>query len=191
MRLASIIAAAAVTAAIVASPALADIYRFDVNDPGATLGGQPFQNYYFFINGSMAPTSHDADTLTYNVTDYGSTFSANQVVDTVTFYDSVNLGGFSNNFTTTFEQGPQAYQGFTSMPTFQNATYRYDTDQEDGGETLKITDTSATPPGSISAAPEPGTWALMMLGVAGVGAALRFRRRETASLATARATFDS
>ena len=38
--------------------------------------------------------------------------------------------------------------------------------------------TSAIPPlTAVSAAPEPGAWLLMMLGVGSVGAALRFRRR--------------
>lgn len=176
MRLASAIAAA-VAALIGTSPALADTYRFDVTDPAATLGGQPFQNYYFFIDNSTAPASSDADTFSYNVTDFGTTFSADQVMDTVTFYDSNSFGGFSNNFTTTFEQGPQAYQGSTSMPMFQNATYHYDTDQEGGGETLQITNISAAPPGTISAAPEPSAWALMMLGVSLIGWALGYRKR--------------
>ena len=59
---------------------------------------------------------------------------------------------------------------------FQNATYHYDTDQN-GGETLQVTDISAAPPGTISAAPEPGTWALMMLGVGAIGAMLGYRKR--------------
>ena len=176
MRLASALAAAAVAALVCASPALADTYRFDVTDPAATLGGQPFHNYFFFIDNSMAPASSDADTFSYNVTDFGATFAPVEVMDRVTFYDSANFGGFSNNFTTTFEQGPQAYQGSTSMPMFQNATYHYDTDQN-GGETLQVTDISAAPPGTISAAPEPGTWALMMLGVGAIGAMLGYRKR--------------
>ena len=184
MRLASAFAAAAVAALIGASPALPDTYRFDVNDPAAMLGGQPFQNYFFFIDNSVTPASSDADTFSYNVIDFGQTFSPVTVFDTVTFYTSAAFGGFSNNFTTTFEQGAQAFGGTTSAPTFQNATYRYDTDQPGGGETLQITDISATPPGTISAAPEPGAWALMFAGVAMLGAMLRFGcRREGAALA--------
>lgn len=182
MRLALAFAAAAVAALIGGSPALADTYRFDVNDPAAMLGGQPFQNYFFFIDNSMAPANSDADTFSYNVIDFGQTFSPVTVFDTVTFYSSAAFGGFSNNFTTTFEQGPQAFGGSTSAPTFQNATYLYDTDQPNGGESLQVTDISAPPP--VSAAPEPGTWALMFAGVALLGAMLRFgRRRQGAALA--------
>ena len=79
----------------------------------------------------------------------------------ITFYDSAQFGGFSNNFTITLERGPQAFGGTTSALAFQNATHSYDTDQENGGETLKITDQSAAA-ASVSAAPKPGTWALMM-----------------------------
>ena len=102
MRLASALAAAAVAALVCARPALADTYRFDVTDPAATLGGQPSHNYFFFIDNSMAPASSDADTFSYNVTDFGATFAPFEVMDRVTFYDSANLGGFSNNFTITF-----------------------------------------------------------------------------------------
>lgn len=166
-------------AALLSSPgsALADTYRFNVNDPAATLGGQPFQNYFFFIDDSMAPASHDADSFTYNVTDFGQTFSADEVMDQVTFYDSAQSGGFSNDFTTTFEPGPQAFGGSKSAPTFQNAVYHYDTDQPNGGETLQVTDISAVPP-PVSAAPEPGTWALMFAGVAMLGMVLRVGRRQ-------------
>ena len=183
MRLASALAAAAAVAALIGvSPASADIYRFDVMDPAVTLGGQPFQNYFFFIDNSMVPARYDADTFSYNVIDFGQTFSPVNVFDTVTFYDSAKLGGFANTFTTTFEQGPQAFQGSTSAPLFQNATYRYDTDQPNGGETLQVTDISAPPP--VSAAPEPSTWVLMFAGVAMLGAMLRFgRRRQGAPLA--------
>ncbi len=173
MRLASACAATTVAVLLGVNPALADTYRFNVSDPVATLGGQPFENYFFFIDSSMAPASHDTDTFSYNVTDFGQTFSPDEVMDTVTFYDSADLGGFSNNFTTTFEPGPQAFGGPTSAPTFENALYRYDTDQPNGGETLQITDISAT---LVSPAPEPSTWALMFGGMATVGLMLRRRR---------------
>ena len=155
--------------------ALADIYRFDVNDPAATLGGQPFQNYFFFIDSSMSPTTYDAGTFSYEVIDFGSTFTPVAVLDMVTFYDFAELGGFANNLTTTFEQGAQVFNGMTSAPMFLDATFHYDTDQPNGGETLQVTDISAPLP--ISAAPEPGVWALLIAGVAMMGAALRFGRK--------------
>ena len=181
MRLASAFAAAAVAALVSVNPALADTYRFNVSDPSATLGGQPFENYFFFIDSSMAPASHDADTFSYNVTDFGQTFSPDEVMDTVTFYDSADQGGFSNDFTTTSEPGPQAFGGPTSAPTFHDALYRYDTDQPNGGETLQVTDISAAP---VSSAPEPSTWPLMSMGLGVLGMMLR-RRRSMGMLAEA------
>lgn len=166
-----------------AAPALADTYRFDVTDPAAALGSQPFQNYYFLIDSSTAPSSFDVNSFSYDVTDFGTTtFGSYDVLDSVAFYTEANAGGFSNIFTTTFEDGPQAFNGPTSAPTFHNTTYSYDTDQPNGGETLQITDVSAPP---VSAAPEPGVWTLIIVGIGLMGAALRLGRRRENSLSAA------
>jgi PEP-CTERM motif len=61
------------------------------------------------------------------------------------------------------------------------------------GPTSTITLTSTNPGNggvffdavNVSAAPEPGTWAMMLVGLGGLGAMLRTRRRPVASAAAA------
>ena len=98
----------------------------------------------------------------------------------VVFYTSSNSGGLEtyNGFNL---EGAQLFIGSTSSPTFLTGTFTLD-DYPSGTPNGVLT---IAPEVSVSAAPEPSTWALMIAGVGVMGAALRFARRRDGVYAAA------
>ncbi len=93
----------------------------------------------------------------------------------VFFYNYSGDGGGADDADGLFGiLGSQYYTGDESAPTFVTGVYddQYDSDSSQSA-TVNITD--------VSAAPEPATWALMLVGFGGLGGALRARRRAVAA----------
>lgn len=105
-----------------------------------------------------------------------------QTSATLDFYAAASAGGFDayeiggpNPGVHIFSLGgAQLYSSVGGVTTFNTGTFRFTNDFVYGpvSETLSIT----AAPAGVSAAPEPGSWALMLGGVAMLGAMLRIRK---------------
>jgi hypothetical protein len=118
----------------------------------------------FSVSGS--PDGHDETSFWYffPTVDYDG-----PEVDTVTFYSESAFGGFaflSEGEETLNLGGDQLFSGSTDAPTFQSGTVFGDA-EGDGTNAFY----------AVSAAPEPATWLMMILGFGAVGFALRQDRR--------------
>ena len=155
------------TALSAAAPVIAAPYRFDVTDPDATLGGQPVGTYYFFLDSMPTPTTFTPDTFTLTGMTYSTTFSNNVTFDRYAFYIDASGGGFDD-----FENvyiGPQLFTGTTDHPTFRLGTFAINDFVSNGSITISAVGT----PAPVPAAPEPASWAMMILGLGIVGGAMR------------------
>ena len=81
-------------------------------------------------------------------------------ISSVEFYSTANGGGFSDGSAIS-DFGLQIYSGTEAAPVFTPGSYQ-------------LTFGTLT----ISDVPEPATWTMMILGVAGIGAALRRRKAQ-------------
>ena len=170
MRLFTLALAAA--AALTAVAADAATYKFLVTDPDATLGGQAFSPYYFYLDSSPTPAAYDATSFTIDGTTYGSTIYGNySVFDTFTFYNDA-YGGFSD--LENIYLNPVLFTGSTDHPTFKLGTFALD----NFGSGASITISEVLP-----SVPEPASWAMMLAGFGAIGVVLR--RRERGAVATA------
>jgi len=146
---------------------------------------------------ALGASAANAQTLEYSVTG-SSTFDG-------TFEYNNVIAGYStaqNDFYSAFD-GTGAYAGITgfSISTLAGAGYP-ELGLFFGSNSVNYIITSGTynssdtaisgsilsPPGgtyTISAAPEPGVWALMIAGVAMIGSVLRFSRKQNGALAVA------
>jgi hypothetical protein len=166
------LAAIALATSLAAFPALATQVLFNLTSVG--FFGKPgeFAGHWTL---DLMPTPSEEDFLEFIIDgpisgEFDFEGVANQI-NNLGFNVSVEGGGFSGNFGTdptfneTFDGGATTlFTGPTSAPTFKLGTFELDSDS-----TLTI---------SAIGAPEPASWALMILGFGAVGAALR--RRGTA-----------
>ena len=184
------IAIAAVTV-MTASSVFADALHFDFKD---ALG---FDNFSFDLPSSM-PTPDFAQP------NYGVEFSVSGVVNgafdnfEVNFFNSSASGGleaddlafggaffFQNGFgqynpvTNTYQQ---IYSGAEATPTFASGVFILYAQDPATFESSGVPEGVLTV-SEISDAPEPSAWALMMVGVGGVGLMLR-RKRTAGALAS-------
>lgn len=159
------------SAVVFGGAAQAEVYHFNLFQPQST----DLPSYSFAIDTDVAPTGFNDVSFEYSgVAVTGHTPSGPSAFSgDFTFYDgSPGVGGGLDadlpSSATSFV-GPVLFTGSTDAPKFLTGTFQFG---DDGADTL-----------TISAAPEPGAWALMILGLGGVGAALRGRRRTVASAA--------
>jgi|HubBroStandDraft_2_1064218.scaffolds.fasta_scaffold126767_1 hypothetical protein len=152
------------------------------NAPPSTAAGfqtNPFANYTGsditnIVAGSTAPMNYNAPSTG------GGIF---ELLYTFTNSSGGNIGGFQ-----TLSQNGTS--GFISVPTGATDIYfgfadGYGFNGNSGAYGDNNNNADAGAPGillSISSAPEPSSWALMMLGVFGIGLALRTRRRPATAL---------
>lgn len=134
---------------------LTSAYQFDVNYAFAETDGFYVANYFQLINTAGGPPL-------FAFAPTNGTF-ANPQTGSATY----TLGPGSYEFGAVTKLGDFAFTAGPSAGAGSHAEH-YDFDLS-----------------PIAAAPEPGTWALMMLGVTGLGAALRFRRNQAGQIATA------
>jgi hypothetical protein len=87
----------------------------------------------------------------------------------VTFFTPSDLGGFRTDTSFVETSGPQLFTGPTSSPIFSPQTVNLQDLSGGGSGTLTVTDTSVP-------APEPASLPLLVMGLAGLGVALRTRR---------------
>ena len=183
------LAATAAAAALLATGAHAATYTFDFGF--TSQGGEPFEVAIGTLTTSdtlNADGAYDVTGITGNVSQPGANgfpmfetitglsnyFGADNELyptdprvdnDGISFTSSA--GGYFNLFTSAVTGGATVYYSPTGSTSDFTRSY----------VTLAVTQVPT------SAAPEPGTWALMMAGVGLAGAALR--RRRTATLAAA------
>lgn len=117
---------------------------------------------------------------------YLVTTSAGAETGTLLFYGSIVDGGlrFESTSTVYSLSGPQLYSGLTAAPTMLTGQFALSGSGFMGGAfgqvagTLSVTELSA-------AVPEPGTWAMMLLGFGAVGFSMRKARKAKAVLQAA------
>ena len=92
--------------------------------------------------------------------------------------------GYEKSPTVTLELGSGSYfVEVTSSDIFAPIPPGFSTPPSDFAVKNETISGNITVKGAVSAAPEPAAWALMMVGVGGMGAALRTRRRKAIAAA--------
>ena len=137
-----------------------------------STSGDPLDSYSFSLPDDFTPATSDADTFTTGIL----TASGNTMYGPITFFDNFRFyadGGFDSDFDVYF--GPTVFTGTTAAPMFINGSYTFD-DYDNLG-TLTIS--GAAEPASL--APEPASWALMLVGFGAIGGAMRGRRKAAVS----------
>lgn len=127
----------------------------------------PEQSFSFSLDSDPVPDAFNASQFAF----FGVpiTTGAGVVVTQIDFFDSI-YGGLNVGTASSFVgyRGPTLYSGPASNPHFLTGTFALA--GSGGAGTLTISDLS-------SAVPEPGTWAMMIVGFGGVGSMVRASRR--------------
>ena len=171
---------AALLVGLIASPASAALYNFNyLGAGGATGPGGPAT----FTIDSTTGTVLNAGQVDFNVT--GLFNGITQTVEVI-FGKPYSFAGLFDLFPPdlqilgsnlgAFEQfsGPDLFTGPTSAPSFNIGTFQLSSIAS-GPATLTIS--------AVAAVPEPSTWAMMVLGFAGVGF-MAYRRKRTGNALT-------
>jgi len=150
---------------VTSGPATATLLQY-------TVSGS--DNFSFVLDSNPAGTDL---TIGFYLTDVPNT-SANPIFEILAFFDSDIGGGFlatpffSNDPDVPYFNlfGPQLFSGSTAAPTLLTGTFSL-SDGPDINDVLTVT-----------AIPEPSTWAMLILGFFGVGFMARRRRNQTPEL---------
>jgi hypothetical protein len=147
------------TVLVPACAANAAAYVFTVTGPNTAS---------FTLNSS--PTPDATGTGFFTVQNVPGTYNGTGVTfGQLTFFASgVASGGFFASGTALNLEGPQLFTGTVTSPTFSLGTFTLD-----DGNLTHPTYTLSITNGPV---PEPATWAMMLLGFAGVGVVLRRRK---------------
>lgn len=163
---------AALTAAsmwLCAAPAIADPLAFSFN----SISG-PASNFSFTLDSS--PTVASFNSTMFQSNGVNVIFGGTPKSDNISFYTVGNGGGLAdlmgNGQFNLF--GAQLFTGSTNFPMF--ATGSFDLKSSAGASAGTLT---------ISAVPEPATWAMMLIGFGAMGASLRRRPRRASAVRTA------
>ena len=155
-----------------AAPAIADPLAFSFN---STLG--PAANFSFTLDSSPTVASFDSTMFQSNgvKVDIGGTTAS----DNISFFIFDSGGGLSDVFSSggnnNFDlYGAQLFSGSTDHPMFSAGSF--DLLSSSGAAAGSLT---------ISAVPEPATWAMMLIGFGAMGASLRRRPRRALAIRTA------
>lgn len=163
------------------TPASAAVFDFTIEN----VGGQNFGNYSFSLDDSLAPSvilsgsaryGTPAIPITYtNVPGVGS----GSINSGVTFFAPINQGGLQIGFlpfgnfrlinTALVENTSFSPQ---SLPMFKPGTFALSTTPQNSGP-RPFDNYNITIAAAVTAVPEPATWAMMLVGFGGVGAAMR------------------
>ena len=141
-------AAAAIVMAGSAGASHASTLLFTFIDPT-----DPGDDFSFEQSSNPTPLSFVTDSFT-DVPNFDGTGVSFGTTDA--FWTTTGIGSYG---------GPQVYSGTEAAPVFT------------AGETFTLTAGETTGTLSITTVPEPATWAIMLAGFAGLGGALRVRRR--------------
>ena len=142
-------------ALLIPSEAIAGTYQFTVSGNASAI---------FSLDSSPIPTSNGADDFT--ITGVNGTFNGAPTTFDVVFYDSSLAGGFDISGLLSLA-GDQLFTGTTSTPTFILGSFPLSTyGSSDNAYSLTISSTDG-------ALPEPASWAMMLIGLAVIGAAWR------------------
>lgn len=184
---------AAVAAASLAVPgsAKAAILMYELTSAPGFSGGWTFS---FQLDTSRTPSFRTNDAIRYAPTTVSYTLPGSTIVRTETasnvgptFFAPINQGGLSilrlNNNVDPQPRffGPALFTGPTSSPTFLTGTFdlsdrprNVPSDVQPFNYRLTVRD--------VGAVPEPGTWAMMLVGFGAVGFAMRRRGRPQLTL---------
>jgi hypothetical protein len=165
--------ALAAAIAVAASPAYAAALLFDFSGPSGTaifqLDSNPTPNFsQTFIGSDQFSFSNVAGTFD-GVAGTASTISFGNGVFASLSINDANLGFTQFNAPTLFTGSPSAPTFLTGSFTLVNPFF--------GNGALSI-----TPVGLSGAVPEPATWAMMLLGLGGIGFAMRRRSKAPATV---------
>jgi hypothetical protein len=202
MRNAAFLGATALIAAISASPAVAAtvVYTSDSTFAAAVLGEVTynfpvpvgvFPPYSTYV---LGPAQFDGNFVHYNdaygtpyLGGYGSTFTVTTDASAIGFYfgsyaDAQTMGYALGSITGTLDLPGNAsdtrFLGFSGLSGVNTFTFTNNGIELD---TIRLLAVGGTVP--FAAVPEPATWAMMLIGFAGVGLTIR-RRRPAAQRAT-------
>ena len=179
--------AAAALSMTMATAAAADIVVFTFVGPAISIGGGQIgtvsgsipimlQPGYTFLSGSV--------TYSYDFYVYAGTISGSQVSDAnfafPTLFTGYAVDGFNSNPNGFIRTNP----GQTDM-LYSATPWNYSINVQAGSPLLGASHADIDPTASVTASytpsppmPEPDTWALMILGLGGVGATMRLARRK-------------
>jgi PEP-CTERM motif len=161
MKTRLVMAATTIAALTCAATAQAETLLFSYSEPGL--------NFSFEQSSNPTPIAYQDDNYTQTpVTDWtGSVGPYTSIV----WYSTDQSGMFDTPDSVYDIVGAQVYSGSESNPTFTPGVYTAsDMNRDYLGGTLTIT-----------AVPEPASWALMLIGLGALGAALRTSRRAPAA----------
>lgn len=167
-----------------AAPADAAVLLYSITP---TAGGNAGYTFNFTLDTDRAPsffssgsTRFAPTTVTYTLPGSSTPVTSSASNLGPTFFTAIDQGGLSILRLPTGSDpqprffGPQLFTGPTSAPTFLTGTFNLSsqpknlpTDVQNFDYVLRVT----------AAVPEPGTWAMMLMGFGIVGGALRRRRR--------------